>query len=358
MDKFRAPDPFSFDGPDVAQRWIRWEMTFRTYFKAAELKKKPKDIQVAILLNNAGPEAQEIHEHFEYDEELEDERDIETVFKKFQECCNPRKNTVYERYKFRCRTQTNDETIDKWVKELKTMSVNCEFGEQESSLIRDQVVFGVRDDRTKERMLRETDLPLKKAMEICRAAESTKTQMKEMSKSSEDPALHELKTSGGPSHASHQGDGRTTNSNDHGNNNASNSSVQCFRCSGFGHRSRECGTPPDVVVENASRGQGNRGRSNTRGNRGRRSHGRGRGRFRRRGGGYNVNEIEVENEQYYEHYEDQFQSMTLDSVTVERSERGRAPTRGNKCGRSHGCEQAHKGPEEVFEEQFSSLNLD
>ena len=111
MDKFHAPEPFSFDGPDVAQRWTRWEKTFRIYLKAAELKKKPKDIQVAILLNNAGPEAQEIHEHFEFDEELEDEKDIETVFKKFQEYCNPRKNTVYERYKFRCRTQTNDETV-------------------------------------------------------------------------------------------------------------------------------------------------------------------------------------------------------------------------------------------------------
>ena len=59
MDKlFRPPEPFSFDGAVVAKRWTRWDKAFRTYFKAADFKKKPKDIQVAILLNCAGIEAQ------------------------------------------------------------------------------------------------------------------------------------------------------------------------------------------------------------------------------------------------------------------------------------------------------------
>ena len=128
MDKFRGPDAFSFDGADVAQRWNRWEKAFRTYFMAAELKKKPKDVQVAILLNCAGTEAQEVHEQFEFEEEV-DEKDIEKVLKKFEEYCHPRKNTVYERYRFWCRNQSGDEPVDKWVKDLRTMSTNCEFGD-------------------------------------------------------------------------------------------------------------------------------------------------------------------------------------------------------------------------------------
>ena len=83
MDKlFKAPEKFSFDGPDVAQRWTRWEKEFRTYFKACEFKKKPKDIQVAILLNCAGSEAQEVHEQFEFEEE-EDGKSIDKVLEKF-----------------------------------------------------------------------------------------------------------------------------------------------------------------------------------------------------------------------------------------------------------------------------------
>ena len=158
MDKlFRSPEVFSFDGPDVAQQWNRWEKAYRTYFVASEYKKKPKEIQVAILLNCAGPEAQEVHEQFEFLND-DERKDVDKVLEKFEEYCHPRKNTVYERYRFCCRNQSGDEPVDKWVKDLRTMSVNCEFGDQKNSLIWDKLVFGVRDDRTKERMPRESDL--------------------------------------------------------------------------------------------------------------------------------------------------------------------------------------------------------
>ena len=177
----------------MAQRWTRWEKAFRTYFQAAEYKKKPKETQVAILLNTAGVEAQEIHEQFHF-EDAEEAKDINKVVEKFREYCNPRKNTVYERYKFWCRDQIGEELVDKWVKDLRTVAVNCEFGEQEDSLIRDKIVFGVRDNRTKERMLREADLTLKKALELCRAAEATKSQMREMTQKGAEKNAHEMKT--------------------------------------------------------------------------------------------------------------------------------------------------------------------
>ena len=142
MDKlFHAPEKFSFDGPDVAPRWTRWEKEFRTYFIACEIKKKPKEVQVAILLNCAGPEAQEVHEQFTF--ETDDERkDVDKVLEKFGEYCRPRKHVVFERYKFWCRDQQGEESVDKWVKDLRTIANNCEFGDQESSLLRDKVVFG------------------------------------------------------------------------------------------------------------------------------------------------------------------------------------------------------------------------
>ena len=40
--------------------------------------------------------------------------------------------------------------MDKWVKELKTLSTNCEFAE-EDNMIRDKIVFGYRDPKVKQR---------------------------------------------------------------------------------------------------------------------------------------------------------------------------------------------------------------
>ena len=53
----------------------------------------------------------------------------------------------------------------------------CEFGSQEEDMLRDKVVFGIADQRAKERMLREGNLTLQKALHIAHAADSTRHQM-------------------------------------------------------------------------------------------------------------------------------------------------------------------------------------
>ena len=60
-----------------------------------------------------------------------------------------------------------------------------EFAELKNSLIRDKIVIGVCDKKTQERLLRESELSLEKALQICRAAEEIKIQTDEMAGSSE-----------------------------------------------------------------------------------------------------------------------------------------------------------------------------
>ena len=62
---------------------------------------------------------------------------------------------------------------------LRSKAAKCEFGTFESDMIRDKVVFGVRD-RIKERLLREAGLILNKALDICRTAEISKQQIEAM----------------------------------------------------------------------------------------------------------------------------------------------------------------------------------
>ena len=79
---------------------------------------------------------------------------------------------------FNTRNQQVGETIDQYVADLKTKVRSCEFGVLTDSLIKDRIVCGIIDDRTRSRLLREPDLSLQKALDICRANEATKTQMK------------------------------------------------------------------------------------------------------------------------------------------------------------------------------------
>ena len=114
MEAFRPPAAVSFTTGNTAEQWRRWEKQFAFYFAAAELSKKPKKTQVAILLHCAGPEAQDIYSNFVFANNDDDSLDTnwEHVLTKFRDYCEPRKNEVFERYKFWQRDQREGETVD------------------------------------------------------------------------------------------------------------------------------------------------------------------------------------------------------------------------------------------------------
>ncbi len=115
-------------------------------------------------------------------EQPDPRQDVNAVLQQFKTYCNPRRNTVYERHRFWSRDQLEGEAVDQWITELKVKAALCEFSDQRDLLIRDKIVFDVRDERVKERLLRESDLTLQKALDICRAAEATKEQVQAMNK--------------------------------------------------------------------------------------------------------------------------------------------------------------------------------
>ncbi|UYV79117.1 K02A2.6-like [Cordylochernes scorpioides] len=63
------------------------------------------------------------------------------------------------------------------------ISKSCEFGELAESLIRDRLICGMLDDTLRERLLKERDLNLGRALEICKIYESAKEQVKNISNS-------------------------------------------------------------------------------------------------------------------------------------------------------------------------------
>ena len=174
----KPPESFSFEEPNAPQRWARWGKQFNTYFTAAELGDKAKEVQVARLLNAAGAEAQEIHDLFTFETE-DDRKEYKIVLKKFAEYCRPKKNIVYERHRFWSRGQKEDEPFDRWLNNLRVMAKDCEFAEEEN-MLRDKIVFSVFDKKVQECMLRKNDLKLADAMEYCRAAESSQRQIVEI----------------------------------------------------------------------------------------------------------------------------------------------------------------------------------
>ncbi|GFS82427.1 transposon Ty3-G Gag-Pol polyprotein [Trichonephila clavipes] len=101
------------------------------YLLATEKDDRTDKIKIAILLNLLGSEGLEICSTFK----LELKANFSEVLQKSEEYCSPRRNVVYESYKFFSCVQLEDQALETYVTQLKTLASTCEFAEQENGLI-------------------------------------------------------------------------------------------------------------------------------------------------------------------------------------------------------------------------------
>ena len=100
---------------------------FDLYLTASGNVKENEKTKLVILLHLVGEEGIEIYNYFTWapgsdDEAGEDKNHLETVMQKFQQYCNPRKNTVIEIFNFWEVKQKEGETEDQFVNEFKNKS--------------------------------------------------------------------------------------------------------------------------------------------------------------------------------------------------------------------------------------------
>lgn len=79
---------------------------------------------------------------------------------------NPKPNLITERYKFKESKQAVDESIIQFATALKKMSEFCEFATSLNESLRDQFIWGVKDNNIKKKLLSEGTITFKKSMEV------------------------------------------------------------------------------------------------------------------------------------------------------------------------------------------------
>ncbi|UYV69734.1 K02A2.6-like [Cordylochernes scorpioides] len=160
------------------------------YLKATEIDKKSIPRQRAILLYNIGELALDIYSTFKI-QETDASPTVPDILELFDGHFKPYKNTTYKRYQFFTTEQGENQNFDDYVTELKNKSMDCEFGELADSLVRDRIIIGIKDKALKERMLQDPDLSLAKAIDLGRATETSRQQVKNITR--EDVDLHSIK---------------------------------------------------------------------------------------------------------------------------------------------------------------------
>ena len=162
---------------NVSENLKKFKQKFTNHEIATGINTKESATRVATLLTVTGNDAVDVFNSLPWDSEGDDKK-IDKIIEKLEEFCEPRKNISYERYKFFSRAQKSGETIDQYVTVLRKLSESCELSTLKNSLNKDRIALGISDTKTRERLLRISDLTLEKAIDMVRSAEATEIQLR------------------------------------------------------------------------------------------------------------------------------------------------------------------------------------
>ncbi|KAG5878730.1 hypothetical protein JTB14_000164 [Gonioctena quinquepunctata] len=155
-----APEGFNFADPDS---WPQWKKRFIRYVTVPGFGSKKDPEKIDLLLYLMGGKA---------DETLLTLETVPTAYTEMLELFDkhfvPKKNEVFERYKFNSRVQNPGEGIDSFIAALHTLAEHCDYGTLKDQLIRDRILVGMLDSETSSR------LQLKKGLTLATTIDTVK----------------------------------------------------------------------------------------------------------------------------------------------------------------------------------------
>lgn len=176
--EFKPPKEMLFVD-NIADKWKEWFQQFNIFLIASSKNDESDERKINILLNLIGPQGIKIYNNFKKPKKDADIK-YDHVVKWFSDYCQPRKNVIFQRFKFGSCVQKEGQSFDEFVTELKTLASTCEYKE-EDNMVRDRIVFGIRDAETKNKLLSMDNLTLENAEMLCRTREVTDKEIQEMS---------------------------------------------------------------------------------------------------------------------------------------------------------------------------------
>ena len=120
MIQLKLPGQTDFDSNDLPQTWRRWKEEIELYLKVV-MASQQGSTKVKLVLYLIGSKGRIICNAINF-ESSDEERTVEDILKGLEDCSGPSKNKTVERYKFFTQVQGRDESIEKFVTEIKMLA--------------------------------------------------------------------------------------------------------------------------------------------------------------------------------------------------------------------------------------------
>lgn len=114
------------------------------------IKKKTEDEKCAYLIIWVGQKGRDIYSTWNLSKD--DRKILKVHFDKFEAYVKPRTNIIYNRYICHNRVQTEGETLDQFVTDLKLLVKECNYQEPDN-MVRDRLVIGINNTNIREKLI-------------------------------------------------------------------------------------------------------------------------------------------------------------------------------------------------------------
>lgn len=169
----RPPQPLNIHG-DRVEEWQLFEQQFDWYAAATSLAAQPENIQIAVFMSTLGSEA--VKEYNSLKLSPAESQKLDSIKSALRSRFAPTRNFRFERYLFNKITQSSEEKFDSFLTRVMSRAKKCNFGDLLDDLIVDRIIFGIKDDQLRTKLLDIDPLSLFKTTTLCRSAESCKEQ--------------------------------------------------------------------------------------------------------------------------------------------------------------------------------------
>lgn len=157
------PNELDFNNPAA---WPAWKKRFTRYMSLSSFGDKEDSDKIDMLIYVMGEKSEDIFVQFKplpttYDATLQ----------AFEDYFIPRRNVMFERFKFNSRMQAEGESVDFFITDVHALAEQCNFGTFKDELIRDCILVGMLDAKLSERLQLKETLTLQETITAAKQSE-------------------------------------------------------------------------------------------------------------------------------------------------------------------------------------------
>ena len=139
---FSQMPTMNWEANDLETSWKSFQQHAEFVF-SVPLKAKTEVEKCSYSMIWVGEKGRNIYSTWS-DFSVDDKKELSKYYGRFENYVKPRSNEVYNRYKYRTRSQNEPESFDQFVTELKLLVKDCRYHPEEvNKVVRDRIVIGV-----------------------------------------------------------------------------------------------------------------------------------------------------------------------------------------------------------------------